>query len=334
MPKTRPPRKTQPAPSPKRSSRGDTPDRLDHPETPDILDMTKAEAIPESPPPKRKRPNPAIPRKAKAIPIAEVSPEDKEALIDSVIENPTHLVALERHRKHPQGRQTLLDSLTETEYEEMINFVRLGTYHYIAAERLGIAAPTFFRWLKEGKRLYHEINDLELEGVDPNSIQIDPRDYKFLKLYIDITKATAHARGMAEVAVKKDQPSIWLRLGPGRTLQDRPGWTEEIAVNHQGEVDINQNVNETVTHLNLEGDSLAEVLNVFSDLGMLNMTESGKQTLLPKPKPPLPGKTAAGIANPHAVHDHLNPNSPLEESPYGSQSPPLPEAEEPDEEDD
>ena len=72
---------------------------------------------------------------------------------------------------------------------------------------------------------------------------------------------------------------MWLR-NTARTLPGRDGWTEEVNHNHQGSFEVKHEVQQVTDHLEIGGDTLAGVLNVFAEMGLLHLTEAGQQTLL------------------------------------------------------
>ena len=82
--------------------------------------------------------------------------------------------------------------------------IRVGVFPYVAAQSVGVPKSTFYSWMAKGKN-----------GEEP-----------FVELLDKVRKAQAGARVDAEVRVYKEKPLEWLRLGPGRTEPEFPGWTK------------------------------------------------------------------------------------------------------------
>ena len=84
--------------------------------------------------------------------------------------------------------------------------IRSGTFSHIAAQAAGISPSTFFDWLSKGR------------NGDP----------QFSEFSEEVDRARAEARVDAEMRVFSTDPKSWLRLGPGRSDSEGPGWTESI----------------------------------------------------------------------------------------------------------
>ena len=100
------------------------------------------------------------------------------------------------------GRRT---KLTTEVHQQIVAFIRVGAYDWVAAEAAGIGKSTFYRWLARGEQR---------------------ADAPYRAFYEDVRQARAQARVAAETDVRRDQPLAWLRYGPGRERPGAPGWTE------------------------------------------------------------------------------------------------------------
>ncbi len=94
--------------------------------------------------------------------------------------------------------------LTTEIIEAIADGVRRGAFPYIAAQAAGIPKSTFYGWMARGEN-----------GRKP-----------FSELRDKVRTAEAEARSDAEARVYREKPLEWLRLGPGRTQPDEPGWTD------------------------------------------------------------------------------------------------------------
>lgn len=88
--------------------------------------------------------------------------------------------------------------------EQIVMYIRAGTYPWVAAEACGVPRAVFQRWLS--------LPDSE-GGV------------RFHAFRIEVMKAAAQARAKAEIDLREANPSYWLRYGPGRETSDQPGWS-------------------------------------------------------------------------------------------------------------
>ena len=86
--------------------------------------------------------------------------------------------------------------------------IRQGTFPYIAAQSVGVARSTFYDWIGRGE-----------SGRKP-----------FSELLDKVREASAAARHDAESRVFQEKPLEWLRLGPGRSKPNEPGWTDTKVV--------------------------------------------------------------------------------------------------------
>jgi hypothetical protein len=97
--------------------------------------------------------------------------------------------------------------LTDSLEQEIISYIRAGSYPEGAAETAGVPLEVFRDWLARGEA---------------------PRAQRYRAFVHAIRKALAFARVGAEVTVRTDRPLDWLRYGPGRETADRPGWTASV----------------------------------------------------------------------------------------------------------
>jgi hypothetical protein len=87
----------------------------------------------------------------------------------------------------------------------ILSFIRAGGFPEVASEAAGIPREVFNRWRRRG------------EGR--SAVE------RYRAFALAVRQAIAQARLNAEVEVYKDRPLDWLRNGPGRETEDRPGWT-------------------------------------------------------------------------------------------------------------
>jgi len=92
-------------------------------------------------------------------------------------------------------------------HETIIANIKRGCFLHVAAEAAGITFRTFRRW----------IVDAETRGEES----------PYYQLYLDVQQAKAETRMLAESRVYKENPLAWLRLGPGRTTDEKEGWTDK-----------------------------------------------------------------------------------------------------------
>jgi transposase-like protein len=100
--------------------------------------------------------------------------------------------------------------LTAELITEICDYIRQGSYDYVACERVGISQSTFYLWLQQA----------EAEDADPPLLEFSE----------SVEQARAEARTNAEMRVLQEQPATWLLKGPGREKPGRPGWTNENVV--------------------------------------------------------------------------------------------------------
>ena len=102
-----------------------------------------------------------------------------------------------------KGQSALL-TLNPQIRQQIVAFIRAGSFDWVAARANGVPAPTFFRWMERGE-------------------QGEP---EFSEFWTDVQNARAESRLAREVDVARKEPLAWLRLGPGRDRPGEPGWTD------------------------------------------------------------------------------------------------------------
>jgi hypothetical protein len=140
------------------------------------------------------------------------------------------------------GRKSLIDSMVFVKVgkrnvekplrDVVIERTKQGAFAWVAAASAGISQATYFRWMRDG--------EAEVLAVDARNEEHDakgePRETYgvYGQFYVDIKKAGAHARRLAEVKVAKTRPLEYLRYGPGRERPGEPGWTDSSKVELTG----------------------------------------------------------------------------------------------------
>ncbi len=95
--------------------------------------------------------------------------------------------------------------LTDTLIQGICTRVRAGAFEHVAAGSLGVPLTTFEAWLRQGQR--------------QNGALLKRR------LVRELQAARAHARFMAEMEMRRDDPKCWLLHGPGKETPTAPGWS-------------------------------------------------------------------------------------------------------------
>ena len=98
----------------------------------------------------------------------------------------------------------MITRLTLPLIEDICNRIKAGAFEQVAVESLDVPLEIFEAWLVKGGR------------------KRAPLLYR--RLAEGVRQARAHARLFAEVALRKEEPKIWLLHGPGRETPTRPGW--------------------------------------------------------------------------------------------------------------
>jgi hypothetical protein len=161
--------------------------------------------------------------------------------------------------KH-RGRIVALDKLSPELYSRMLEGIRLGGFDHVAAAAIGVVPWTFNRWKAKGRE---NLQKHEEEGEALNCYGL---------FYQDITKAAGDARLVSEAKVYRYEPLNHLRVGPGKTTEECPGWTEKVTHVHEGgdkpiEVDL-------ITHGD-KAERLVGAMQVLEQLGLIAITPHG-----------------------------------------------------------
>jgi len=133
--------------------------------------------------------------------------------------------------------------LTARLVRELCERIKAGAFEQVAAESLGVPFALYRSWLARGRRA----------GAG--------RFYR--QLAQDVRQALAHARFMAESALRTEAPKVWLLSGPGRETRELPGWTAPARPRQQTE---------------------AERLDVFSHPEVVALLNDIAKVLLPFPE--------------------------------------------------
>lgn len=153
--------------------------------------------------------------------------------------------------------QSRLARLPEDVYVCLIERIRLGAFPHIAAQSLGICQGTFYLWLQYGEAGKSRV---------------------YSQFYEDVMQAAAEARISRELYVAEHQPLEWLKLGPGKTTKDSPGWTDR----KEEEKTITQEIKIEESRTGIVQGALQEL----ADLGLVALTQEGQVAFqgLPQPK--------------------------------------------------
>ena len=188
------------------------------------------------------------------------------------------------------GRKSKLQYLLEHEYElyqQIIRMLELGVFDYVACEAFGISHSTFIVWMRKGAKAR--------EGI-------------YRTFYLDVSGATARARVLAEMEVKREDPKFWLRFGPGKSRTRagvyREGWSDSnILPGADGTLtEIPSSGQAVKTNREEEVNQLAQVLVVLEEIGVIpaELAEGGPVADSPEvrsPEPPRLPNAASGNGN-------------------------------------
>jgi len=98
--------------------------------------------------------------------------------------------------------------LTPHVRSKIIQGIQSGGYPHVAAEAMSVPKDVFDDWLKRGD---------EPDAREP-----------YRSFARDVRIAFAQARLIAEIAVYKDDPKVWLMQGPGRETPESAGWSVSV----------------------------------------------------------------------------------------------------------
>lgn len=159
-------------------------------------------------------------------------------------------------RKNNSGRVSVLERLMTQQpqrYKQIIEYIKLGTYDHVAAQACGVSPDSWYRWLRKGS---------------------SERDTIYRRFFLDVRRAQAHARVMAEITVKQQDPKYWLRVGPGKTRFSEgvplDGWNEEPSVVRIEGGDPNRPVRLEADQTNNILDNITAMIGVLRTAGLLN----------------------------------------------------------------
>jgi hypothetical protein len=132
----------------------------------------------------------------------------------------------------PPGKKSFLSPEL---IDQMCDYVRRGTWDWVAAELVGVPVSTFKRWMTWGEAAYladdEEIPYEEAVKRLVPTMSVPTKDRElFREMWGKIRRARAEARSRAEIAVVQMEPFKWLRHGPGRDQPGEPGWSEDQKV--------------------------------------------------------------------------------------------------------
>src|SRR4051812_30039987 len=103
--------------------------------------------------------------------------------------------------------------------KEIGDCIRAGAFPEVAAQSLGIPLELYQKWLgtkgRKGNKLYDQLR-------------------------LEVLKAAGHARFMAEMQMRSEDPKAWLMHGPGKDQPGLPGWSQPVKpVIHQDNRQVN-----------------------------------------------------------------------------------------------
>lgn len=169
-----------------------------------------------------------------------------------------------------------LKELSEQEYQLFLAKVSLGCSEFACAAILGVTANIYRKWIEQGKNANHGL---------------------YRRLYLDVCRAKSIARCSAEVQVKKEKPELWLTKFGGRSEPGVPGWTdltdsekiqEQQLAFEAGNTELNPaSAQQGSQRLMPSTGTFQEALKSLQELGLIQVTEHGKNVLNIQDKEPV-----------------------------------------------
>lgn len=190
-------------------------------------------------------------------------------------------VARIKSKEVPTGKRTssqirrLFENNLRT-IKEILVLIQCGATVHVTCEGMGIAWPTFRRWLSRGQTEYEQ----ELESY-------------YSVLYMEVTKARALCRQSCELEVRRDDPAKYLRyMGRSRPDEGREGWDDQpVNIILGGDksnpiLTQNQNLNLNIhtlpngqTVLPNTPTDLGDIIKVYAQAGLIELTEAGQKAI-------------------------------------------------------
>jgi hypothetical protein len=165
------------------------------------------------------------------------------------------------------GRPTLL---TPELTDDLCAFIAAGAYKEQAAIAVGIGYRTFARWMQRGDRADRVAQKLK-EGEE-----LPEEEVPYWQFWQRVEEAGATARVSVETQVRRDNPTFWLRNGPGKTRENRQGWTDSM-----GEAPVDP---ETGKPKEVDPATLLAKLDGIRDRVLAEQAKK-KRKAKPKPRP-------------------------------------------------
>ena len=151
-------------------------------------------------------------------------------------------------------------------YRQMLTYVEMGAFPWVCAQAMGVHYATWNKWMNRGR--------IASKGM-------------YRTLYLDVMKARAQARLVAELDVRRQEPKTYLRSGPGAFKDENahganlPGWVDD---EHIGEAPIgiegeSYKTGGSDTYLEVDAETLSATIHEMAKLGFINLTDHGRQLL-------------------------------------------------------
>lgn len=153
-------------------------------------------------------------------------------------------------------------------YRKVVMFIEQGCYDYVAAEAMGVTADTWRKWMRRG----------EEEAADGKNTY-------YARFFRDISMASARARLMAELEVRRDDPKFFLTHGPGKPRPNRPGWSNRVEVAGDADSPLSLEVADARPD-SAPVEELGTAIALMEELGLIHATPEGRQIIdaLPSPR--------------------------------------------------